>query len=249
MQRRTIASVLLLTSSLVTTQSHAHDGDGNGVVRNVSAARIPGFWKRFAMAYKNDWFPPPAEAAPAQSPNAEPPYRGYPPPVSNPPFPFNVWPIGGTPWIGYPNATNYTGYPLTQAAQTGPHSDWWKKANIQIYGWIDVGANVSTSHHRPYGNLPAAYSEVPNGVQLDQATLYFERVPDTIQTDHWDWGFRFSNLYGLDYRFTTAEGYFSQQLLNNPQKNGTLGSKYGYDPVMGYVDICDPHIGNEWISE
>ena len=81
--------------------------------------------------------------------------------------------------------------------------------------------NVSTSSARPYGNLPAAYAEMPNTFQVDQATLYFERTPDTIQTDHFDWGFRLTNLYGLDYRFTTAEGYFSQQLLNNPKANGS----------------------------
>jgi len=39
--------------------------------------------------------------------------------------------------------------------------------------------------------------------------VYVKRVPDTVQTDHWDWGFRLTNLYGLDYRFTTAKGYFS----------------------------------------
>ena len=43
--------------------------------------------------------------------------------------------MGGTPWIGYPNATQY---PLTTALQTGPHGEWWKKANIQIYGWADL---------------------------------------------------------------------------------------------------------------
>ena len=131
----------------------------------------------------------------------------------------------------------------TTALQTGPHGDWWKKANIQIYGWVDIGMNLSTSSARPYGNLPAAYAEIPNTFQLDQATLYIERTPDTVQTDHFDWGFRLTNLYGLDYRFTTAEGYFSQQLLNNPQKNGSLGEKLGYDPVMAYVDLYFPKLG------
>jgi len=159
--------------------------------------------------------------------------------VSNPPFPFNVWPIGGTVWIGYNNATSY---PLTAALQTGPHGEWWKGHNVQIYGWVDLGTNVSTSRARPYGNLPAAYAVTPNGVQLDQATLYIERTPDTIQRDHFDWGFRLTNLYGLDYRFTTAMGYFSQQLLNNPKSNGTLGNKYGYDPVMAYVDLYYPKV-------
>ena len=237
--------VLLLFGIVIAVTANCADNNApntDSSSKNVSAAKTPGFWKRFGEAYWKDWHPAPETANPDPPPangSAELPYRGYPPPVSNTPFPFNVWPIGGTPWIGYPNATNY---PLTQALQSGPHGEWWKRENIQIYGWLDVGANVSTSHDRPYGNLPAAYSEVPNGVVLDQATLYIEKVPDTIQTDHWDWGFRLTNLYGLDYRFTTAEGYFSQQLLNNPKANGSVGNKYGYDPVMAYVDIYDPHV-------
>jgi hypothetical protein len=204
---------------------------------NVAAGN---FWKRFAQAYKDDWNPPPAAAAPVTpAPGAEPPYRGYAPVVSSPPYPFTVWPIGGTVWMGYNNATQY---PLTTALQTGPHGDWWKKANIQVYGWMDLGMNLSTSTARPYGNLPAAYAEVPNTFQLDQATLYIERTPDTIQTDHFDWGFRFTNLYGVDYRFTTADGYFSQQLLNNAKKDGSIGNRYGYDPVMMYVDLYYPHV-------
>ena len=206
-------------------------------VTNVAPA---GFWKRFARAYKDDWHPAPVfatSAAPVQG--AESAYRGYPPPVSNPPFPFAVWPIGGTVWMGYNNATQY---PVTTTLQTGPHGDWWKKANIQIYGWADLGMNISTSSARPYGNLPAAYAEVPNTFQLDQLTMYIERTPDTIQRDHFDWGFRLTNLYGLDYRFTTADGYFSQQLLNNPKNNGSIGNKYGYDPVMAYVDLYFPHV-------
>jgi hypothetical protein len=152
-----------------------------------------------------------------------------------------VWPIGGTPWIGYPGAT---AYPLTVALQTGKHGDRWKKANIQLYGWFDVGMNLSTSHDGPYANAPAAYAQVPNTLLLNQATFYIERVPDTVQTDHFDWGFRLTNLYGFDYRFTTAEGYFSQQLLNNPQPNGTIGNKYGYDPVMAYVDLYFPKVAD-----
>ena len=109
---------------------------------------------------------------------------------------------------------------------------------------MDLGMNVSTSDAKPYGNLPAAYAEAPNTFQLDQLTLYFERTPDTIQTEHFDWGFRFTNLYGLDYRFTTAEGYFSQQLLNNPKADGSIGNRYGYDPVMAYIDLYFPHLGN-----
>ena len=237
---------MLAIFGLMTTLDARADGTGDagpddaGSPATVAAKR--NFFQRLGQAYLDDWHPP-AVTTPAAppAPGAEPAYRGYPSPVSNPPFPFGVWPIGGTVWLGYPNATQY---PLTTALQTGSHGDWWKKANIQIYGWLDVGMNISTSHNGPYANAPAAYSQVANSFILDQATLYFERTPDTIQTDHFDWGFRFTNLYGFDYRFTTAEGYFSQQLLNSPQKNGTIGNRYGYDPVMDYVDLYYPHVAS-----
>jgi len=132
-------------------------------------------------AYNDDWHPGAAGDPPK--------YRGYPAPTTNPPYPFIVWPMGGIVMFGQPNAT---AYPLTTALQTGRHGDWWKKASIQIYGWLDVGMNISSSSARPYGNLPAAYAEVPNTFQIDQATLYFEWTPDTVQTDHFDWGFRFT---------------------------------------------------------
>ncbi|MBV8833685.1 MAG: outer membrane beta-barrel protein [Acidobacteriaceae bacterium] len=234
----TDASVTVGQPEANTTDDPSPAVKDDGITKNVSAAAKPGFFKRFAKAYWDDWHPSGSPAVSTGS--SEPAYRGFPPPVSNPPFPFNVWPIGGTPWIGYPNSTQY---PLTTALQTGPNGDFWKKANVQIYGWLDVGMNVSTSSARPYGNLPVGYAEIPNTFQLDQFTMYIERVPDTIQTDHFDWGFRFTNLYGLDYRFTTARGYFSQQLLNNPQANGSIGLKNGYDPVMAYVDLYFPHVG------
>jgi hypothetical protein len=60
-------------------------------------------------------------------------------------------------------------------------------------------------------------------------------LPDTVQTDHIDWGFRFTSLYGLDYRYTTAKGIFSQQLLSS-------NNVYGYDPVMYYLDVYEPHV-------
>jgi len=201
-------------------------------VTSTCPACKAGLFNRLAKAYWDDWRPSP-------TPAAETPYRGYPAPVSNPPFPFNVWPIGGTVWIGYPNATSY---PLTQAIYNGKHGNWLKKANIQLYGWADIGMNISTSHDGPYANAPAAYPQIANSFMLDQATFYIERVPDTVQRDHFDWGFRLTNLYGFDYRFTTANGYFSQQLLNNPKQNGTIGNKYGYDPVMAYVDLYFPKV-------
>ncbi len=117
-----------------------------------------------------------------------------------------------------------------EAIWSGSHGDWFKRSGIQIYGWLDAGFNVSTSNRGRYANAPESYDVVPNSIQPDQEVLYFERQPDTVQTDHFDWGFRFASLYGLDYRYTTAKGIFSNQLLG---KN----LEYGYDPVMFYADL------------
>jgi hypothetical protein len=210
----------------------------------VTGSVTKGFWRRFGQAYYDDWHPAPAPASSTAS--ATPAYRGYPPPESNPPYPFAVWPIGGTVWIGYNNATQY---PLTTALQTGPHGDWWKKANIQVYGWANAGMNFSTSTESvggKFANSPAAYNQIPNSIQLDQVTLYVERTPDTVQKDHFDWGFRLTQLYGLDYRFTTADGYFSHQLLHT-KPDGTLGNQYGYDAAMFYIDLYFPKVADGMI--
>ncbi len=201
-------------------------------VTNVAAGN---FFQRLSKAYHDDWHPTPStDPAPA--------YRGYAAPVSNPPFPFTVWPMGGTVTIGQPFPITT---PLMTALYGGTNGDWWKKSKITIYGWVDPGFNISTSSDTSkgkYANAPAAYGQIPNSLQLDQVALYVERQPDTVQKDHFDWGFRLTQIYGLDYRFTTAKGYFSQQLLNNPQKDGTTGHKYGYDPVMAYVDLYVPQV-------
>jgi hypothetical protein len=197
------------------------------------------FWKAFGRAYWDDWHagPDTGEA---------PKYRGNPAPVTDPPYPYTVWPIGGTLNIGQPWTQSG---PLMTALWAGPHGDWWKKSKIQIYGWANAGLNFSTSTESvggKYANAPAAYPQIPNSIQLDQLTLYIEREPDTVQTDHFDWGFRLTNLYGLDYRFTTADGYFSQQLLHI-KPDGTLGNQYGYDPVMFYLDFYFPHVAKGMI--
>ncbi len=128
-----------------------------------------------------------------------------------------------------------------QAIWSGKNGEAWKKSGVQIYGWVNGGFNVSTSTNGHYGNGPTAYDVVPNSVQPDQQVMYIERQPDTVQTDHFDWGFRVATLYGLDYRYTTAKGWFSHQLLHtNP--DGTIGYTYGVDPVMVYADLYFPHV-------
>ncbi len=183
------------------------------------------FFHRFLEAYLDDW-----KGASANGP--EPKYRGYPAPVTNPPFPFTIWPYGGSVTIGYPFTQ---AGPLMTAIWSGKHGDWWKKSGIQIYGWLNGGINVSTSDKGGYSTYPEAYAERGNTPELDQEVLYIERQPDTVQTDHIDWGFRISPLYGLDYRFTTGKGYFSDQLLGKDLENG-------FDVPMAYFDLYIPQI-------
>jgi hypothetical protein len=221
----------------------------NSAAPPVTSGSSRRFFARFAQAYRDDWS---AAQRDAPASTAEiPKFRGDPVPESSPPFPFGQWPIGGTVWIGYPWTQ---ASPLMTALWEGPHGEWWKKSGVQVYGWLNFGGNWSTSHSTAtpfcgtpaipgvqpaipckFGNSPASYDEVPNSVQPDQEVIYIEREPDTVQTDHFDWGFRVSNLWGLDYRFTTANGAFSQQLL---KKN----KEYGDDPVMVYGDLYFPHI-------
>ena len=83
--------------------------------------------------------------------------------------------------------------------------------------------------------MPASYWIVPNSVQMDQTVLRVERQVDTVQTDHVDWGFRSTLLYGTDYRYMTAGGWFSDQLLNH-------NLLYGWDPTEQYVDVYVPNV-------
>jgi hypothetical protein len=187
-----------------------------------------GFFHRLGRAYAADW----AGTAPVnQDSTSSEKRRGTPEPLFSPPYPAGDWPIGGTPVIG---SVDEQSYPLMQALDKN------KGAN-KIFGWLEVGANGSTNNKSNAAkgipsNFPSAYDEYANTVQLDQAALYFDKYVDTAQTDHFDWGYQLTLLYGVDYRFTTAHGILSQQLL-------VKNNQYGFDPVMFYFDFYLPHVG------
>ena len=235
-------SLLLATSMLAPAAIHAQAADAvtpdagattsTSVQAPTPAAPVAptppaldqSFMHRLGRAYVADW----AGTAPVTAlPQTR---RGTPAPLSSPPFPSSDWPIGGTTTIGVPDGQSY---PLMQAINQN-------KSQSKIYGWLEVGANGSTNNKTNASkgipsNFPSAYDEYANTVQLDQAALYFDRIPDTTQTTHVDWGYRLSLLYGVDYRFTTAKGMLSQQLL---LKN----SQYGFDPVMFYLEFYVPKV-------
>jgi hypothetical protein len=190
-----------------------------GDATSGSDARVPFFRRLF-----NAFF--------AQKPEAEdkdeaaPARRLSPAPYQSPPFPFSEH-VG--PVIGYRDDTVW---PLMEALQNGPSGEWWKESRIKIYGWADPSITFGTARG---SNIPEVYNIVPNSLQLSQYLLIFERVTDTSQTDHMDWGFKVTNLVGMDYRYTTAKGWFSDQLL----KHNNL---YGYDPIQLHFDLYFPHV-------
>ncbi len=185
---------------------------------------------RLVNYYKLEWGHDSAPADPS-APSAR--REGWNQPVSAPPYPFIDWPYGGTTTFGA-NRTGSVDSPLmvaianTKVGQT--MADW----GIQAYGWVAAGGNLS-SNTRPGGNSPGAYYYEPNRFDLDQAVLYIERTPDTVQKDHIDWGFRVSGIYGSDYRYTTAYGLWSYQLLNR-------NNVQGYDAPMMYGEVFVPYI-------
>jgi hypothetical protein len=191
-----------------------------------------GFFERMINYYKLEW----GHEGPPADPKAPPARRaGWPDaPATTPPFPFTEWPYGGATSIGVTRPSSADS-PLMVAMANTTVGKTLNDNNMQIYGWINGGGNISTNTTKPGGNWPASYDFSPNRFQLDQAVLYFERLPDTVQTDHVDWGFRMSAIYGENYRYTTAYGLASYQLLGHNLYNG-------YDFPMMYGELYVPQI-------
>jgi hypothetical protein len=173
------------------------------------------FFRRLAGFYRADWY----GTAPASPPA---PRRGVPSPLNSPPFPSADWSYGGSPTIGESDGNVY---PL-QTAINGA------TGRTKVYGWVEPTGNLSTSRDRNYPETNDIYS---NRIELGQAVVYLERLPDSVQRDHIDWGFHLTAFYGTDYRSTTNKGYFSSQLLDHNRQ-------YGFDPVLEYLDIYFPHV-------
>lgn len=178
------------------------------------------FLGRLRDFYKEDWHPtapaPGAVAAPAAA------RRGLPSPLDSPPFPNSDWSYGGSPTIGEADGNSY---PLMTAINGN-------KSRTKVFGWVEPTFNLSTSAH---SNGPVANDVYANRVELNQAILYVERLPDSVQREHVDVGFHLTAFYGTDYKYTTDKGYFSSQLIVH-------NHQYGFDPVLEYVDVYVPKV-------
>ena len=192
-----------------------------------------GILERFYNYYRLEM----GQAGPPTDPNA-PASRvdGWPrTPQTTPPMPFTEWPYGGTTSIGVTRSGSVDSPLMTAIANTGL-GQWMNETGFQVYGWADPGFNFSSNDLRkPGGNAPVAYAYIPNTLQLDQAVIYLDRFPDTVQTDHIDWGLRLSAIYGENYRYTTSYGLASYQLLKYNAVNG-------YDFPMLYGEVYIPQV-------
>ena len=173
------------------------------------------FLGRLGQFYREDW----AGTLP-QAP--APPRRGLASPLDSPPFPASDWGYGGSPVLGEPDTQSY---PLMSALNGA-------KSRFKLYGWFEPTLNVSTSST---SNFPVANDATANRLELNQFVVYAERLPDTVQQDHFDLGFHLTSLFGTDFRFTTAKGIFSSQLIDH-------NNAYGFDPALEYVDLYIPKV-------
>jgi hypothetical protein len=216
---RNVALVALVAfGSGVRAQTPAPDSAGPAAVAaGPTAASTVGFWGRLTEFYRQDWHP--SATAPASTPAVR---RGLAQPLDSPPFPSADWSYGGSPTIGEADGNVY---PL-QTAINGA------KGRTKLYGWVDPTANLSTSRDRNYPVTNDLYS---NRVELGQAVVYLERLPDEVQRDHIDFGYHLTAFFGTDYRSTTDKGYLSSQLIAHDRQ-------YGFDPVLEYVDVYFPHV-------
>ena len=202
------------------------DSNGKDKEKEKEPTR-PGFFRNFFKAYKDEFCPQKKEGNGEEEP--EPARRGMPSPWSSPPFPGSEY--QGYPLLGVPVST--TDYPFMKGLYATPWGDAIKQSRIKFDGWGTASFNWSNDRQ---SNVPASYWIVPNKLELDQILFRVQREVDTVQTDHMDWGFRSVTFYGIDYRYTTAGGWFSRQLYANNSLNG-------WDPAEQYFDLYIPWIG------
>ncbi len=126
------------------------------------------------------------------------------------------------------------GYPLeTLLKNTSDFGKFLDQTRTRVYGWLNPGVELTNTSS--LNTFPISYNPVANRIELDQFVVRLERDPDTVQQDHADWGFRFSAIYGADYRWTSAYGFVSDQLAAKNQLNG-------FDLPEAFFMLYEPHL-------
>jgi hypothetical protein len=219
------------------------NGDGNGDEKKEEEPLTGWFGTRFLEVYLRElrkpmppvldkkWREEMNEKAANDQPWSDDmaPRRGLGQSSPSPPFPNHEW--QGYPLPGVPPEPIENPFMKALYGADTPFTDAIKHSRVKFYGWVTGSANASTAQN---SNTPDSYWIVPNRVVLDQAVFRLERELDSVQTDHWDVGFRTTAFYGIDYRYTVAGGWGSDQLFKNNKLNG-------WDPLENYVDIYNPN--------
>jgi hypothetical protein len=118
------------------------------------------FLQRLTRFYKADWT--------GKLPSTPTPERRMlDAPLESPPFPNSDWGYGGSSAIGVPDGNTY---PLMTALGKEHSRD-------KLYGWAAASVNASTSSNN---NFPLSYDIFPNRVEMNQAVIYAERLPNTV---------------------------------------------------------------------
>jgi len=164
-----LVCVLFLLCKLSQGQQADRPSDSPPSAPTPNSTEQKGFFARWAEFYRQDWSPTPS------SPASTPARRGLPSPLDSPPFPNSDWSYGGSPVIGEPDTNSY---PLMTAINQA-------RSRTKLYGWIDPTLNFSTSAH---SNAPEANDSYSNRLEMNQIVVYAERLPDSVQRHHIDWG-------------------------------------------------------------
>ena len=122
------------------------------------------------------------------------------------------------------------GRPTSKGPPAGTSRRRSQDSGIEIHGWATVGGNWSTARN---SNLPTAYWIVPNSIQLDQLSSRSSARSTGSRKTTSTGASSPPALFGIDYRYTTAGGVFSQQLLYH-------NNLYGFDPVEFYGELYVP---------
>lgn len=132
---------------------------GSGAVSTVDPGPQGNFFQSLGKFYADDW----TRKLPA---SPTPQRRALDAPLESPPFPSSDWGYGGSPIIGVPDGSVY---PLMTALGK-------EDSRTKLYGWVAASVNASTSSKN---NFPVSYDIFPNRVEMNQAVLYIERLPNT----------------------------------------------------------------------
>ncbi len=137
------------------------------------------FFHRLAQFYSQDW-----DGTNPAGPSVT--KRGLPAPEDSPPLPFSDWTYGGAPDIGTPDGNTY---PLMSALKLD-------SSRTKVYGWFATSINFSTS---ATNSFPVSYDIFPNKIELNQAVVCIERLPDARLGIPRDWILRYRlSLHGRE---------------------------------------------------